>query len=373
MANPLRILAVPFLLFNLTAALAAQAPLFTPWSTPVAGGEPLSIAIADLDGDEIMDLVTVNGWKANAVTVHLGLARGRYEAPTSTRVVSAAAPLSAAIADVNVDGFLDIVTANASSSNVSVLINSSGGSFDVQSSVAVGSFAGYVATHDLNSDGSVDLAVTHSPNDIVVLLNAGSGEFGAPTAFFVGSNYFANSIAIGDVNGDGKPDVATANVNPHNASILIGDGTGSFGSAKHYAVGINPCDVKIGDVNGDLKLDLMTANGYTNDVSVRLGTGSGDFGPKSDYPVGITPFWLAVGDLNEDGRQDLVTANSVSNDVSVLLGSIGGTFAPSVAYGVGVYPNSVAIADLDGNGTLDLATANQASNTVSVLVNTGKP
>src|SRR5439155_606696 len=103
-----------------------------------------------------------------------------------------------------------------------------------------------------------------------ILLGTGTGSFGAATNFAVGTT--PESVAVGDFNGDGKQDVATANTNSNNISILLGTATGSFGAATNFAVGTNPVSVVVGDFNGDGKQDLAVANGASNNVSILLGT-----------------------------------------------------------------------------------------------------
>src|SRR5207253_166200 len=102
-------------------------------------------------------------------------------------------------------------------------------------------------------------------------------------------------------------------------SVLLGTGSGSFGAATNFAVGTNPTSVAVGDLNGDGKPDLAVANYNSGNVSVLLGTGTGSFGAAPNIAVGTTPTSVAVGDLNGDGKPDLAVANFSSNNVSVLL------------------------------------------------------
>ena len=112
-------------------------------------------------------------------------------------------------------------------------------------------------------------------------------------------------------------------------SVLIGTGTGSFGAASNFTAGTAPIFVAVGDFNGDGVQDLATANNNSDNVSVLIGTGTGSFGPPSNFPVGATPYSVAVGDFNGDGVQDLAAANSGSNNVSVLLRTCPATPTPT--------------------------------------------
>ena len=127
------------------------------------------------------------------------------------------------------------------------------------------------------------------------------------------------SIAIGDVSGDGRPDLVTANFGSNTVSVLLGNGGGTFGTNADYETGFSPVSVAIGDVSGDGKLDLVTANYFRDAVSVLPGNGDGTFQAKTDYGTGGGPSSVAIGDLNADGKLDLATANTACSTVSVLL------------------------------------------------------
>ena len=225
-----------------------------------------------------------------------------------------------------------------------------------------------VAIGDLNGDGRPDLATANSPGGTIsVLLGNADGSFGVKTDYSTGSG--AGSVAIGDLNGDGKPDLATANAG-YTVSVLLGNGNGSFGVSTECRTGGRPQSVAIGDLNGDGKPDLAAATVDSGMISVLLGNGDGTFGAHTDFGNGIYPYSVAIGDLNGDRKLDLATANH-SGTVSVLLGNGDGSFGVKTDFGTGGYPNSVAIGDLNGDGKPDLATANLVSNTVSVLLGNG--
>src|SRR5439155_1133179 len=114
-----------------------------------------------------------------------------------------------------------------------------------------------------------------------------------------------------------------------------------FGAKTDFTTGNNPYSVAIGDLNGDGKPDLAVANYNSSTVSVLLGTGGGSFGPKTDFATGSNPFSVAIGDLNGDGRPDLAVANINAQTVSVLLGIGGGSFGPKTDFATGTSPNSV--------------------------------
>jgi len=227
-----------------------------------------------------------------------------------------------------------------------------------------------VAIGDLNGDGKPDMAVAnYSSRAVSVLLGRGDGRFAAKVDFLTGS--FPRSVAIGDVSGDGKQDLAVANNDAGTVSVLLGQGDGSFGAKVDYGTGSQPYSVAMGDVSGDGKLDLGVANSGSSTVSVLLGHGDGRFGVKADFRVGSAPLSVAIVDVSGDGKPDLVTVNGGSSSASVLLGKGDGSFGASVGYATGNTPQSVAIGDVSGDGKPDLAVANSGSNTVSVLLGNG--
>jgi FG-GAP-like repeat/FG-GAP repeat/PASTA domain len=168
--------------------------------------------------------------------------------------------------------------------------------------------------------------------------------------------------------------------------VLLNKGDGSFQAARSYRAGRDPLSVAIGDLNGDRRRDLAIANLVASSVSVLVNRGDGTFRAKRDYPTGRGPLSVVIGDLNGDGKPDLVTAHSYANalarlfpKVSVLANRGGGTFQAKLDYAIprGL-PSSVAIGDLNGDRRPDLVTANPGDGTgnlgknksVSVLLNT---
>ncbi|MEE8169313.1 MAG: FG-GAP-like repeat-containing protein, partial [Phycisphaerae bacterium] len=198
---------------------------------------------------------------------------------------------------------------------------------------------------------------------------AQSGPLFDITEFDVGDS--PHSVAIGDLDGDGNADLAVANYNSDNVSILLGNGDGTFSADVTFGAGDGPVSAAIGDLDGDGNADLAVANFESDSVSILLGNGDGTFAADVFFGAGDAPRWLAIGDLDSDGNDDLAVANQYSDNVSVLLGNGDGTFAADLTFGVGILPRSVAIADLDGDGNADLAIANDDSDNVSILLGNG--
>ncbi|MGA9511869.1 MAG: Ig-like domain repeat protein [Candidatus Sulfotelmatobacter sp.] len=329
------------------------------------GGVGYSVAVADVNGDGKLDIVVGNGCASGtfcsaegSVGVLLGNGDGTFQPAHSYN--SGGASLygsSVALADLRGDGKLDIVVANHNASSVGVMLG--------------------------NGDGTFNAALTYN--------SGGSG---------------ATSLAVADMNGDGKPDLVVTSFCPGAGcgsaypypdgvvGIMLGNGDGTFQSVVTYDPGgAGTYDVAVADVNGDGKPDLLTANcgpetcgpgspGGT--VGVLLGNGDGSVQPAVPYGAANAPFSIAVADLNGDGKQDAVVANwgtsnggSNNGAASVLLGNGDGTFQPVHTYlSGGNEATSVAVADLTGDGRPDIVLGDYGSNginsplgVVSVLLN----
>jgi hypothetical protein len=295
-----------------------------------------------------------------------------------------------ALGDVNGDGKLDVVVANpcenimdCSNGAVSMMFGNGDGTLGPLWTYSLaGWWAVSVAVGDVNSDGQPDLLVADTcstkptcdgdgckcTTGLVEVLGAGGHPYGS-------GGPYARSVALGDVNGDGKPDLLIANDN--SVGVLLGNGDGTFQSALAYgAGGWGARSVTVRDVNGDGKPDLLVARrtaSSNSTVGVLLGNGDGTFQPAVTYNSGgYQSFSVAVGDVNGDGKPDLVTANQFGakddRAVGVLLGNGDGTFQTPVVFSSGgTWVTSVAVGDLNRDGKPDLVLANGSN--VGVLLN----
>jgi hypothetical protein len=285
-----------------------------------AGVSPQSVAVADINGDGIPDLVVANRL-SNTVSVLLGKGNGTFGA--AQNMATDRTPVSVVVADVNGDGHPDIITANVLADTLSVLLGNGNGTFQAARSFRAAHGAPpispySVAVADVNADGHPDLiAADQSMNEVSVLLGNGDGTFGAPKSFPTGQ--LPHAVVVADINGDGKLDLVVVDHGSNSVSVLLGTGRGSFTPAQNFATGSFPLAMVATDVNGDGRPDLIVANEGTNKVSVLLGNGNGTFKAAQNYVAGQNPDAVAVADVNGDSLPDLVVANPTKNTVSVLL------------------------------------------------------
>ena len=360
--------------------LGSHNGLFTPAATPIAvGTTPVAIASADLNHDGVLDFVTADSG-SNTVTVMLGDGAGNFSAALGSPHTLAASPNSVAIGDLDHNGAPDLAVANGS--NVSVLLGAGDGTFSAPVNWPAGPFASSVVMADFNKDGIMDLAVANAFNTgtVSVLLGNGSGTFKPPVAYTLpGGGPSAWSLAVGDFNRDGNPDIAVADVSNNVIDILIGKGDGTFTTvvAGNLPPNILPSiagGLAVGDFNHDGKPDLAVTNG--NQVSFLLGNGDGTFQAPVSFPGStsgsLLGAGLAVGDLNADGKDDIVVANNVSSGAaSVLLNNSGSNLPSKNNIGAGTNPNAIATGDFNEDGRSDLAIVNSGSNNITVELGNG--
>jgi len=345
-----------------------------------------------VNGDSKFDSVVANA-NSNTVGVMLGNGDGHFQPPviysSGGRV-----PESVVVADVNGDGKPDLVAADACGSTtcasgvVGVLLGNGDGTFQAAVSYGSGGIeAVSVAVADVNRDGRLDIVVANESNNMLgVLLGNGDGTFQPAVAYGSGSQSFTYFLVIADVNGDGKPDLVVADectdhptCNSGAVGVLVGNGDGTFQAAVIYPSGgvgslSGARSVAVADVNGDGRPDVLVANYFSGTVGVLLGNGDGTFQAPVDYNVGFTPVRsVAIADVNGDGKADLLVGGDVGTvqhgEVGYLLGNGDGNFQPVVTFGSGGNAAiSIALADVNGDGQPDLLAANAEHNTVGVLL-----
>jgi hypothetical protein len=281
-------------------------------------------------------------------------------------------PIVAIVADVNKDGYADVLVLNMQSSTVTILLGNGSGGFQASpATIAAGANVAAMTAGDFNGDGNLDLAITHDnpTNTVTILLGNGMGGFTLGSTLNTGNG--PESIAVGDFNGDGNLDLAVGNVRTKNISIFLGTGGGTFTTGTPASLFDSPSSIAVADFNGDGVADLAVANSDLDTVSILLGTGSGTFNAVSATPsTGSTPISIAVADFNADGNADLAVANNNTAAVTILLGNGQGGFTAPAAPATAGNATSIAVGDFNGDGVPDLAVA-QSGSTLTVLIGTG--
>jgi subtilisin family serine protease len=339
------------------------------------GTNPNSVVVGDFNKDGKPDIATSNNGSAN-ISILLGTGTGSFG--TATNLNIGLSPISLALGDFNNDGNLDIASMwiSEGKGRVAILLGNGTGSFGTPTNFDTGaddgeSDRGYaIGVGDLNSDGKLDLVTIHDSGNISTLLGTGTGSFGAPIKVN-GGDPFPRSVVLEDFNADGKLDLAVTDYysDTDNVWLLLGTGTGNFGTPTKFDAGSYPYGLATGDFNGDNKPDIAVANfgSKSNNVSILLGTGTGSFRAATNFNAGTRPGTVAVGDFNSDNKSDLAVAND--DGVSILLGNGTGSFGAATNFGAGKNPYVVAVADFNADGKTDLVTTNYGSNNVSVLLN----
>jgi hypothetical protein len=287
-----------------------------------------------------------------------------------------------AVADLNKDGRLDVVTCNVEET-VTVLLADGRGGFTHAPGSPFKAAAHLVAVGDVNNDGTPDLALTHHDSfGVEVLLGAGGGRFTpaprSPFAAYRGTRPHNHGLVLSDLNSDGNLDITTSNQEDNSVSVLLGDGRADFKPAagSPFAVGRGPYPHAVGDVNRDGHLDIVTPNVRGDSVTVLLGDGRGGFkaAANSPYAVAGRPFYVAIGDVSGDGNPDLVTTHDDISLVTTLLGDGRGAFAaaPDSPFDLGRQAYKIMTADLTGDARVELVVGTEASDSVNVLLSNGR-
>ena len=336
------------------------------------GPETNTVAVADVNGDGRPDLAVAN-FRNNTVGVLLGNPDGTFRPvvtyPSSAAGSGATCPDAVAIADLNGDGKPDIVVTNYCGESyltkqIGILLGNGDGTFRPAVDYGSGGESPYsVVVADVNGDGKPDLLVANwlasfqdaGQGSVGVLMGNGDGTFQPAIAYDSGGT-LAYSLAVSDVNGDGKPDVAVANCAPTNSyacpnwggsggrgvvGILLGNGDGTFQPVVTYdSGGLYATSVAIADVNADGRPDVLVTDWCASNncgitgrgaVGVLLGNGDGTVQPAVTFDPGGQAAWsVALADVNADGRPDLLVANNFSSSVGVLLNNTKSTTLTSI-------------------------------------------
>jgi FG-GAP-like repeat len=370
----------------------SQQPIFVtrPGSQITLTTKPSGVALADLNRDGQLDLILASG-EPRAVTVLPGNKAGApFRAATARTIALTESPGEMVIGDVNGDDRLDVALNSHDSYNVTLLLGQANGDFALAPNSPIVMKKGqHPHTHglglgDLNGDGKLDLAtVNNADNDVSVAFGDGRGGFTlAPRSpFGVGPSPYP--LTLGDLNSDGRLDiVATASATGPNRAqqlatsraltLLLADGQGGFKLSEIPLRTGQPWFVAIGDLNGDRKPDLVATHHDQSALTVLLGDGAGNFRETAGSPfdLGHNVWQIVLSDVNRDRSEDVIAASGDS--IRVMLGDGTGRFnpAPHSPFATARGTWRLAVGDIDQDGKTDVVTSNTDSNSVTVLFGT---
>lgn len=359
---------------------------FAPKKDYALGYNPCGSYIGDFDGDGRTDMVT-GDFNSSIISVLRNTSRrGSISFAQKKNFTAGNGNRSCTAGDLDGDGKLDIVTGNISANTISVLRNSGTKgniSFAPKTDFATGNSPGYAVIRDLDGDGKSEIIVTNFGSATFSVFRntsaVGNISFDSRKDFTTALGNF--NCAISDLDGDGKPDVVVGTEAPSNIFSVFQNtstpGNISFAARLDYTTYPERQGVAIGDLDGDGKPDLAIENFNNPDHSLSIfrntsTNGTISFASKIDYSSGGTADFASITDLNGDGKPDIILNNYWSNNISVLknIGSNGViSFAPKVDYNTGSGPRFINAADIDGDGKPDIVLDNLFSETVSVLQN----
>ncbi len=350
----------------------------------VAALDPGRVTAGDIDGDGKNDLIV-----ASSASTTISILRNQSKigsldfAPHVDILTSSSLNYGVCIGDLDGDGKLDMISVGTLGNTLSLFKNTSTPgviSFAARIDITTGASPFDVAIRDIDKDGRPDIIVANNgANSISVFRNIGNaGNFSFANKVDFASGAEPVSIAFGDIDSDGSEDIAVAN--PRSRTISVFRNTSTPGiialAAKvDFAPGRNPYMVVVGDLDMDGKPDMASVNLFDHTVSVFLNTSTGNnisFSGKTDFSAPSSPQSLAIGDMDGDGKPDIAVAkysgnNSILRNKSTV-GAI--AFDAQVEYGSPAYTDGIVLADFDGDGKADMAVGNDyGTNLVAVLRN----
>ncbi|MBL9120833.1 MAG: VCBS repeat-containing protein [Phycisphaerae bacterium] len=337
---------------NATVSLVPDAPFF--W------GEPVTVLLSH-------DLVAADGSPMRSAGYAFRFTTRVRASPLSLAIVNtlstniaheSSVPYGGNPADLNHDGFADVVLANEGTDDIRVFPNAANGTVALGPIVEPTAHCGDTPSPsdfaDFDHDGNTDIVVGHyGDGTIGVLLGQGDGTFGPVQSISTTASTTVGVAAL-DVDGDGDFDVAAANPFAGNVSLSINQGNGVFGRVTNFdGGGVTEWPLTCGDMNNDGIFDLVIGAQSSATIIVRLGLGNGSFAAPIVKAAAGAPWMLSVGDVNGDGFEDVAVANGATPNGAILLGNGNGTLGTAVPYPVDPQVVATDLMDLDGDGDLD--------------------
>ena len=336
--------------------------------TLIPGLTPYGAHGGDIDEDGDLDLCIPNE-NTSDVSVFLNNGNGTFTGPVNYPVGFHCSPSEAA--DLDHDGVLDLVVANILDNDVSVLMGLSGGSFQPQARYPVGGQPRGLTLVDCEGDGDMDaITANRGGNTLNLLRNRGDGTF-APAVSMEAMVTGETGVTACDMNNDLVPDLIVIGFSSGTASVLLGDGKGSFQVTSTIAVGTNPWMVVAGDVNGDGFNDAAIALAGPGEVGVALNDGSGGLLPPTGYSTGATTIAVDLGDLDGDGDLDFTGSSIFGSQWRAYHNDGSGNFTPAFTLQAPQAGSCTVIHDIDGDGDVDITAIDEFAHEVLLFLQDG--
>jgi len=347
------------------------------------GNAPGSVEVADFNHDNFPDLA-ITSETDSSVTILSGNGKGGFTQADNSPFFAGSIPNDICIVDFNKDGNVDLAFANHERKYLTVLLGNGRANF-TQAAHSPFATAGIphvhgIAAGDFNNDGWPDLVTDSWGNDQVeVLFGDNTSFFGKQRKFFKVGKRPYQRLRAADLNNDGVPDIVTTNTEGNNLTVLLADGKGGFNEAagSPFACGDNPFGVAIGDIDADGKPDLAVINSPSsmaegkgkNGLTVLLNDGTGKFTmlKGSPFQAGQNPNRIAIGDVNGDGINDIVTSDYEGNRIYLFKTGKNGYGLNGKMITTGQHPKGVAIADLNGDGKADIVVCNNGGSSITII------
>ncbi len=300
--------------------------------TSLSATTPFGVVVGDFNGDGKQDLAVANKGTNSSIAIYLGNGDGTFQAGAVYPAASGSNYQILAMADFDGDGNQDLVVSDSAHDQVAVLLGVGDGTFLPAGLFSTGHIPWNIAIGDVNSDGNPDIVVADDgDSSITLLLGNGDGTF-QKGVFPTGGATSSGSVALADFNGDGKLDIAVTEQPANTVFILLGNGDGTFGAETAYPMNTGPYYLTIGDFNQDGKKDIITANadGVNGTVGVLLGNGDGTFQSAKTYPAAGATIYATVQDFNGDNQVDVVAVTSQGLEVFLAGNAQSAQFSPFI-------------------------------------------
>lgn len=353
--------------FFLLSITYSQTIPFAPAVSYQVESLPWHIAGADLNDDGSIDLVTANAG-SSSVSILMGLGDGTFAA--SYNVQTPHYPYSCYLADIDGDNDIDIIVANHTSvGGFTILLNDGVGNLAVDTTYNDGEFAWSAIAVNLDGDSDNDIVLSTEVSGTLYLYhNNGTGRFQRYASFATGSS--SHQVIAADIDNDDDLDLVVAGGTSNVISVLFNNGSGAFAAPIQYPCGDNVNSVLATDLNDDNQIDIAGANYGSGDFTLLFNDGNTVFGNPDHYIFAGSPSYIIASDLNLDGLEEIaVTRQSNGQNLLIMQNDGSGNFNRVETLSTGNSPLSCMSADFDNDGDMDLATANIFSNDVSITLN----